>query len=139
MAPQGDTLDTKDTYLDILKSRFSVIAQYVVKCLNTYGICVIDGFLGEVTGQEILTEVKHLQDLGVMHQGQLVQSPSATSDNVDIRGDIITWVDGRGRACENIQFLVSCMDAVVQNCSSLMKGYTINELSLIHISEPTRR
>ena len=133
MSPQGDTLDTKDTYLDILKSRFSVIAQYVVKCLNTYGICVIDGFLGEVTGQEILTEVKQLQDLGVMHQGQLVQSPSASSDNVDIRGDIITWVDGRGRACENIQFLVSCMDAVVQNCSSLMKGYTINERTKVLI------
>ena len=133
MSPQGDTLDTKDTYLDILKSRFSVIAQYVVKCLNTYGICVIDGFLGEVTGQEILTEVKQLQDLGVMHQGQLVHSPSATSDNVDIRGDIITWVDGRGRACENIQFLVSCMDAVVQNCSSLMKGYTINERTKVLI------
>ena len=132
MSPQGATLDTKDTYLDILKSRFSVIAQYVVKCLNTYGICVIDGFLGEATGQEILTEVKQLQDRGVMRQGQLVQSPSASSDNIDIRGDIITWVDGRGRSCENIQFLVSCMDAVVQNCSTLMEGYTINERTKVH-------
>lgn len=125
MSPKGTTVDTKLTYLDILKSRFSVIAEYVVKCLQTYGICVIDGFLGEATGTEIFKEVKQLQDLGVFRKGQLVHTASASSDA--IRGDIITWVDGRGQSSENIQFLVSCMDAVVKNCSCLMEGYTINE------------
>lgn len=125
MSPRGTSLDSKDAYLDVLKSRFTVIAQYVVKCLYTYGICVIDGFLGEATGLEILAEVKQLQQLGVFRKGQLVHPASNTSDT--IRGDIITWVDGRGNVCENIQFLVSCMDAVVQNCSSLMEDYTINE------------
>ncbi|KAK7493462.1 hypothetical protein BaRGS_00015362 [Batillaria attramentaria] len=125
MSPKGSTVDTKDAYLDVLRSRFAVYAEYVVKCLQTYGLCVIDGFLGEITGQEILAEVKQLQELGVFHKGQLVHSASTSTDN--IRGDIITWVDGRGQLCENIQFLVSCMDAVVQNCSSLMDGYSINE------------
>lgn len=124
MSPKGAAVDTKDTYLDILRSRFAVTAQYVVKCLQTYGVCVIDGFLGEVTGLEILAEVKKLQSMGVFCKGQLVQS-AASSTN--IRGDIITWVDGRGQLCENIQFLVSCMDAVVQNCSMLLDGYSINE------------
>ena len=133
MSPQGATVDTKDTYLDVLKSRFFVTAQYVVQCLNTYGICVIDGFLGEVTGKEVLSEVKQLQDRGVMQKGQLVHALPSTCANVEIRGDIITWVDGRGQFCENIQFLVSCMDAVVQNSSSLMNDYTINERTKVQI------
>ncbi|KAK7104464.1 hypothetical protein V1264_019177 [Littorina saxatilis] len=126
MAPQGATLDT-NAYVDILKSRFSVIAQYVVKCLNTYNLCVIDGFLGEVTGKEILGEVNQLHHLGIMQKGQLVHSHASTSASDNIRGDVITWVDGRENICENIQYLVSCMDAVVKNCSSLLEGYTINE------------
>lgn len=125
MSPKGTPIDSKDAYLDVLRSRFSVYAQYVVQCLQTYGLCVIDGFLGEITGQEILAEVKQLQEMGVFRKGQLVHSASTTTDN--IRGDIITWVDARGQMCENIQFLVSCMDAVVQNCSVLMEGYSINE------------
>ena len=125
MSPQGASLDSQDAYLDVLRHRFAAMARYVADCLKKYDVCVIDGFLGEATGQEILSEVKRLQEIGVMRQGQLVQSTTSSSGN--IRGDIIAWIDGRGQYCENIQFLVSCMDAVVQTCSSLIEGYTINE------------
>lgn len=129
MAPQSpDNLDrNSDTYLKVMNSRFSTIASYVVDCLNKYGICVIDQFMGDATGQEILSEVKELKTRGVMRQGQVVQSSTPTADN--IRGDIITWVDGRrqGSNTDNINYLVSCMDLVVQNCSSLMELYSINE------------
>ncbi|XP_076464401.1 egl nine homolog 1-like [Babylonia areolata] len=125
MAPEGSTVNTKDAYVDVLMSRFDATAKYVVECLNRYGICVMDSFLGEMNGQEILNEVKMFKESGLMRQGQVVHSGASTSGK--IRGDIITWVDGREPHCENIRYLVSCMDAVVLKCSSLLDSYTINE------------
>lgn len=129
MAPQNpdNVARSNDAYLKVMNSRFSTIASYVVDCLKKYGICVIDQFMGDATGREILAEVKELKDRGVMRRGQVVQSSTATADN--IRGDIITWVDGRrkGSSTDNINYLVSCMDLVVQKCSSLMERYSINE------------
>ncbi|CAG5128393.1 unnamed protein product [Candidula unifasciata] len=127
---QGDNklsaLQTKDQYLTILRSRFGVLAKYVVDCLTKYGICVIDKFLGDVTGHEILKEVMQLSSTGVMKQGQLVHGPSSSS-NKYIRGDMITWVDGTEPRSENIHFLISCMDAVMLQCASKLDMYTINE------------
>lgn len=127
---QGDNklsaLQTKDQYLTILRSRFGVLAKYVVDCLTKYGICVIDKFLGDVTGHEILKEVMQLSSAGVMKQGQLVHGPSSSS-NKYIRGDMITWVDGTEPRSENIHFLISCMDAVMLQCASKLDMYTINE------------
>lgn len=116
-----------NAYLKVMNSRFTAIAHYVVDCLTKYGICVIDQFLGEVTGMEVLSEVKQLQNRGVMRKGQLVHSTAPSAQN--IRGDIITWVDGRGKdsSTENIDYLVSCMDLVIQNCSPLLERYRINE------------
>lgn len=127
---QGDNklsaLQTKDQYLTILRSRFVVLAKYVVDCLTKYGICVIDKFLGDVTGHEILKEVLQVSSAGVMKQGQLVHGPSSSS-NKYIRGDMITWVDGTEPRSENIHFLISCMDAVMLQCASKLDMYTINE------------
>ncbi|GFN82899.1 Egl nine like protein 1 [Plakobranchus ocellatus] len=117
---------TKEQYLSILWARFQELACYVVECLTKYGICVIDKFLGEATGQEILKEVLQLKASGVMRQGQLVHGPSSSS-NKYIRGDMITWVDGLEPRSENIHYLISCMDAVVVQCASKLKAYTINE------------
>ncbi|KAI8788212.1 egl nine 1 [Biomphalaria glabrata] len=127
---QGDksltALQTREQYLSILRSRFKVLAQYVVDCLTKYGICVIDKFLGEVTGHEILKEVLQLSSAGVMRQGQLVHGPSSSS-NKYIRGDMITWVDGTEPRSENIHFLISCMDAVMLQCADKLEMYRINE------------
>jgi hypoxia-inducible factor (prolyl hydroxylase) len=127
---QGDNkpsaLQTKDQYLSVLWSRFVVLAKYVVDCLTKYGICVIDKFLGDVTGQEILKEVMQLSESGIMKQGQLVHGPSSSS-NKYIRGDMITWVDGTEPRSENIHFLISCMDAVMLQCANKLDMYTINE------------
>jgi hypothetical protein len=135
MAPQtaaNATQGGSNAYLKVMNSRFTAIAHYVVDCLNKYGICVIDQFLGDVTGSEILSEVQQLQNRGVMRKGQLVHSMAPTAEN--IRGDIITWVDGRGKDSntENIDYLVSCMDLVIQNCSPLMERYRINERTKVH-------
>ncbi|GFR88582.1 Egl nine 1-like protein [Elysia marginata] len=118
--------ETKEQYLSILYSRFQELACYVFECLTKYGICAIDKFLGEATGQEILREVLQLRAAGIMRQGQLVQGPSSSS-NKYIRGDMITWVDGSEPRAENIQYLISCMDAVVVQCASKLNAYIINE------------
>ena len=118
--------ETKEQYLSILWARFQELACYVLECLTKYGICAIDKFLGEATGQEILKEVLQLRAAGIMRQGQLVHGPSS-SRNKYIRGDMITWVDESEPQAENIQYLISCMDAVVVQVASKLEAYTINE------------
>ena len=123
--------ETKEQYLSILWARFQELACYVLECLTKYGICAIDKFLGEATGQEILKEVLQLKAAGIMRQGQLVHGPSS-SRNKYIRGDMITWVDGSEPRSENIQYLISCMDAVVVQCASKLEEYTINERTKVN-------
>ena len=43
----------------------------VIEHLNKYGACVIDEFLGEERGSEILENVKKLQDAHLFREGQL--------------------------------------------------------------------
>jgi len=126
----GDTFlspeQCKDQYLSILDFRFKELAKYVVDSLTRHGICVIDKFLGEITGHEILNEVMKLDKDGIMKQGQLVHGTSSSS-NTYIRGDVITWVDGNEPESENIHFLISCMDAVMIESARHLKQHTINE------------
>ena len=128
---QGDQILSpthyREQYLSILNHRFEALAEYVVTCLTKHGICVIDNFLGEATGRDILKEVKTFETAGVMKQGQLVQGTSSSSTNKYIRGDIITWVDGTDSKSENIHYLISCMDAVMIQSATKLQPYTINE------------
>ena len=103
----------EETYLTVLQSRITALSQYVVKCLNAYGLCVIDNFLGEAKGTEILSEVLDLQEGGALSSGQLVNAPSP---NAAIRGDMITWIDGSEFGCTNINTLISSIDAIVIQC-----------------------
>ncbi|KAK3585220.1 hypothetical protein CHS0354_027515 [Potamilus streckersoni] len=116
-------IDTRQTYLKILESRNKELGEYVVRCLNSYGVCVVDNFLGESKGTEILNEVQGLHKKGKLTRGQLV---NMTTSNTSIRGDIITWVDGSEDGCSNINFLVSCMDAVIIQCQNRLDKYSIN-------------
>lgn len=133
-ADSGDTmrehiinpLDSSETYVTVLKSRFKELAEYVTNCLTKYGICVIDKFLGESKGLDILNEVKELYRSGVFKNGQVVDSES-TSNTTRIRGDMITWVDGAEDGCQDILFLISCMDDIILQCSGKLEHYRISE------------
>ncbi|KAL3874575.1 hypothetical protein ACJMK2_037564 [Sinanodonta woodiana] len=116
-------IDTRQTYLQILESRNKELGEYVVRCLNSYGVCVVDNFLGESKGTDILNEVQALHKKGKLTRGQLV---NMTTSNTSIRGDIITWVDGSEDGCSNINFLVSCMDAIIIQCQNRLDKYNIN-------------
>ncbi|XP_066552604.1 egl nine homolog 1 [Amia ocellicauda] len=98
--------------------------EYIVPCMNKHGICVVDNFLGEETGLCILEDVKALQQTGRFTDGQLVSQRSDSSK--DIRGDKITWIEGKEPGCEKIAFLMSRMDDLVRHCNGKLDNYKIN-------------
>lgn len=98
--------------------------EYIVPCMNKHGICVVDDFLGKETGQQIGDEVRALHDTGKFTDGQLVSQKSDSSK--DIRGDQITWIEGKEPGCETIGLLMSSMDDLIRHCSGKLGNYRIN-------------
>ncbi|XP_073776453.1 egl nine homolog 1 isoform X4 [Danio rerio] len=98
--------------------------DYIIPCMNKHGICVVDNFLGEDMGLSILEDVKALHQTGKFTDGQLVSQKSDSSK--DIRGDKITWIEGKEPGCEKICFLMSRMDDLVRNCNGKLGNYIIN-------------
>lgn len=85
--------------------------DYIVPCMNSYGMCVVDNFLGSKFGDRILHEVQELHLAGTMHDGKLASR--RLGDTRSIRGDQIAWVEGKEPGCKNIGFLLSKMDKLV--------------------------
>ncbi|KAM4813377.1 egl nine homolog 1 [Urocitellus parryii] len=98
--------------------------EYIVPCMNKHGICVVDDFLGRETGQQIGDEVRALHDTGKFTDGQLVSQKSDSSK--DIRGDKITWIEGKEPGCETIGLLMSSMDDLIRHCNGKLGNYKIN-------------
>ncbi|XP_006874228.1 PREDICTED: egl nine homolog 1 [Chrysochloris asiatica] len=98
--------------------------EYIVPCMNKHGICVVDDFLGKETGQQIGDEVRALHDTGKFTDGQLVSQKSDSSK--DIRGDQITWIEGKEPGCETIGLLMSSMDDLIRHCNGKLGNYKIN-------------
>ncbi|XP_071507540.1 egl nine homolog 1-like [Diadema antillarum] len=101
------------------------LIKYIVNSMKERGICVVDKFLNESVGSDILTEVKKLHDGGNMTDGQLVYSRDSTPSQ-DIRGDKITWVDGTEEGCSGIGVLISKMDSIIMQCQGLLGNLVIN-------------
>uniref|UniRef100_A0AAZ3RQJ4 hypoxia-inducible factor-proline dioxygenase n=1 Tax=Oncorhynchus tshawytscha TaxID=74940 RepID=A0AAZ3RQJ4_ONCTS len=98
--------------------------EYIVPCMIKHGICVVDNFLGGETALAILEDVKLLHKTGKFTDGQLVSQK--TDSTKDIRGDKITWIEGRETGCEKICFLMSRMDDLVRHCNGQLGNFTIN-------------
>ncbi|XP_051957120.1 egl nine homolog 1b [Xyrauchen texanus] len=98
--------------------------DYIVPCMNKHGICVLDNFLGDEIGRDILEYVRALYLTGGFTDGQLVSQRSDSSK--DIRGDKITWVEGKEPGCDRIAFLMSRMDDLVRHCNGKLGDYRIN-------------
>ncbi|XP_038616763.1 egl nine homolog 1 [Tachyglossus aculeatus] len=98
--------------------------EYIVPCMNKHGICVVDDFLGRETGQRIGDEVRALRDTGRFTDGQLVSQKSDSSK--DIRGDKITWIEGKEPGCRAIGRLMSSMDDLIRHCNGKLGNYKIN-------------
>lgn len=106
--------------------------EYIVPCMNKHGICVVDNFLGAETGLGILDNVKALHKTGKFTDGQLVSQKSDSTK--DIRGDKITWIEGREHGCEKIRFLMSRVDDLVRHCNGKLGNYTINGRTKVSIA-----
>ncbi|XP_049645617.1 egl nine homolog 1 isoform X1 [Suncus etruscus] len=98
--------------------------EYIVPCMNKHGICVVDDFLGKETGMQIGDEVRALHDTGRFTDGQLVSQKRDSSK--DIRGDKITWIEGKEPGCETIGLLMSSMDDLIRHCNGKLGNYKIN-------------
>ncbi|XP_036292223.1 egl nine homolog 1 isoform X2 [Pipistrellus kuhlii] len=104
--------------------KLALALEYIVPCMNKHGICVVDDFLGPETGLRIGEEVRALHDTGRFTDGQLVSQKSDSSK--DIRGDQITWIEGKEPGCETIGLLMSRMDDLIRHCNGKLGNYKIN-------------
>ncbi|XP_007424892.2 egl nine homolog 1, partial [Python bivittatus] len=98
--------------------------EYIVPCMNKHGICVVDEFLGKELGGQIEQEVRALHHTGRFTDGQLVSQKSDSSR--DIRGDKITWVEGKEPGCKSIGKLMNSMDDLIRHCNGKLGNYKIN-------------
>ncbi|KAF4083521.1 hypothetical protein AMELA_G00142980 [Ameiurus melas] len=107
-----------------MSSHQKLATEYIGPCMNKHGICVVNNFLGEELGLGVLEEVCALYTSGEFTDGQLV---SQRSDSIkDIRGDKITWIEGKEPGCEKIAALMSRMDDIVRHCNGKLGNYRIN-------------
>nr|XP_056708480.1 egl nine homolog 1 [Euleptes europaea] len=98
--------------------------EYIVPCMNKHGICVVDEFLGKELGGQVAHEVRALHHTGRFTDGQLVSQKSDSSR--DIRGDKITWVEGKEAGCKAIGKLMNSMDDLIRHCNGKLGDYKIN-------------
>ncbi|XP_026195552.1 egl nine homolog 3 isoform X1 [Anabas testudineus] len=93
------------------RSSQRLVLNYIVPCMNSYGMSIVDNFLGSKIGDRILQEVLQLHLTGRMQDGKLASRRLGNTKS--IRGDQIVWVDGKEPGCENIGYLLSKMDKLV--------------------------
>ncbi len=98
------------------------LADYVVKCLNGYGICVVDNFMGIDKCEMVLNEVKALEDKGYLHDGQTLSTLNPTEK---VREDKITWVEKGDTGCDYISRVLNRLDALMMVCRKRFGQYTI--------------
>ncbi|XP_063299455.1 egl nine homolog 1 isoform X2 [Pelobates fuscus] len=98
--------------------------EYIIPCMNKHGICVLDDFLGQDLGERIANEVKALHKTGRFTDGQLVNQKSDSTR--DIRGDQITWVEGKEAGCKAIRDLMNSMDDLIRHCNGKLGNFKIN-------------
>uniref|UniRef100_A0A8B9HQM2 Egl-9 family hypoxia-inducible factor 2 n=1 Tax=Astyanax mexicanus TaxID=7994 RepID=A0A8B9HQM2_ASTMX len=100
-----------------------LVQQYVAPCMNSYGLCIVDNFLGNRVGERILHEVRRIHEAGGMQDGQLAcQTPDKSKV---IRGDKIAWLEGTEKDCHNIGFLLSRMDKLITVADGQLGSYKI--------------
>ncbi|XP_003743688.1 egl nine homolog 1 [Galendromus occidentalis] len=108
----------------------------IVYDMNTFGICVVDGFLGPARAESvrkeaigILNENKHL-----FKNGQLIND-TASRGGLVVRGDKIAWLDGSESFCSYTNNFTRSLDSVIAHC---VANDATGELGLHKISRRTK-
>ncbi|NXG45936.1 EGLN1 protein, partial [Psilopogon haemacephalus] len=120
--PAGAALRPNGQTKSLVPQRLAL--EYIVPCMNKHGICVVDDFLGKELGGLVAEEVRALHHTGRFTDGQLVSQKSDSSK--DIRGDKITWVEGKEPGCQTIRLLMNSMDDLIRHCNGKLGNYKIN-------------
>ncbi|XP_074985853.1 prolyl hydroxylase EGLN3 isoform X2 [Caretta caretta] len=107
-----------------------LVVQYLVPCMNSYGLCIVDNFLGHKTGDKVLQEVKALHLSDKFQDGELASQKSGSTKA--IRGDKILWVEGNEQGCENIGYLLSRMDKLIMYADGKLGNYKIRGRHKLH-------
>ncbi|KXJ12655.1 Egl nine-like 1 [Exaiptasia diaphana] len=110
------------------------IADFVCYELNKNGFCILNDFLSVTASESILHEVITLDNTGIFKDGQL-SGGLTSSENAEkysekkIRGDRITWVEGKEHNVNNIrEIYMSKVDDLVLQCNGTSRklgGYDI--------------
>lgn len=104
----------------LIKSSSKILIEH----LNQFGACVIDNFIGDSCGSQILEEVlklKHFKD------GQLA---SGQGDKVSIRSDKITWTDGVSPPSPALQKLITMVDSIILTANKAPNNGELNNYRL---------
>ncbi|XP_061467607.1 prolyl hydroxylase EGLN3 isoform X2 [Rhineura floridana] len=100
-----------------------LVLHYVVPCMNAYGLCIVDHFLGARMAEKIFQEVLALHLSDKFQDGALASQKSGCSKA--IRGDKILWVEGSEPGCENIGYLLKRMDKLIMYGDGKLGHYKI--------------
>ncbi|EFN82389.1 egl nine homolog 1 isoform X2 [Harpegnathos saltator] len=116
---------------DDIEELLDEICRNMIRDMNNYGVCVVDNFLGKERGEAVLREVLNMYSAGLFKDGQLVSNKAGANDLKTIRGDQITWLDGKEQQCQNIGTLISRVDAIIMRANKMRNNgkignYTIN-------------
>lgn len=131
--PGGAALRPNGQTKSLVPQRLAL--EYIVPCMNKHGICVVDDFLGKELGGLVAQEVRALHHTGRFTDGQLVSQKSDSSK--DIRGDKITWVEGKEPGCQTIRLLMNCMDDLIRHCNGKLGNYKINGRTKVSVGAET--
>lgn len=110
------------------KTNQARVTRYVMKCLMDYGICVVDRYMGLVTGSRILNEVQNLEVMGLFQEGQLI---CQTDDTQTIRGDRIMWVERDSDKLKHITVLIRQLDSLLESLNGQIMPYQIKSRSKV--------
>ncbi|XP_077179185.1 prolyl hydroxylase EGLN3 isoform X1 [Paroedura picta] len=97
--------------------------HYIVPCMDAYGLCIVDRFLGHRMAEKILQEVLALHLSDKLQDGALASQKPGSSKA--IRGDKILWVEGSEPGCENIGYLLKRMDKLIMYADGKLGHYRI--------------
>uniref|UniRef100_A0A0N5BRY6 hypoxia-inducible factor-proline dioxygenase n=1 Tax=Strongyloides papillosus TaxID=174720 RepID=A0A0N5BRY6_STREA len=111
----------------VMYSRLTLISQYILENLRTYGYAIVENFLGNNHLNNIYNEINVLYRQGVFSAGQLMDKKEETNSE-EIRSDQIFWFDSSNEISINavhIRLLVQMVDSVVNKLKDKIHPHTI--------------
>uniref|UniRef100_A0A182IXU5 hypoxia-inducible factor-proline dioxygenase n=1 Tax=Anopheles atroparvus TaxID=41427 RepID=A0A182IXU5_ANOAO len=125
---------TEGAGTDLDSESLDEACRSLIRDMNEYGVCVLDNFLGQERGLQVLDEVTGMYSSGVFRDGQLVSNRGGKNLR-HIRGDKITWIGGKEPGCSSIGHLINRVDAVITNCKRMKNN---GKLGRYNIKERTK-